>query len=100
MLAAPRLHRPRFEDAGNELPAVADVLRDGLARLDRAAGDPPYNLVIHSRPASVAGDYHWHIHVWPRLQREAGFERGSGVLVNVVDPALAAALLRERPRHP
>jgi UDPglucose--hexose-1-phosphate uridylyltransferase len=100
MLAAPHLHRPRFEDAGDELLAVADVLRDGLARLDRAAGDPPYNLVIHSRPASVAGDYHWHIHVWPRLQREAGFERGSGVLVNVVDPALAAALLREPPRRP
>ncbi len=95
MLVASRLHRPRFEDADEELSALGEVLRDGLARLDRALGDPPYNLAIHSRPSSVAADYHWHIHVWPRLQREAGFERGSGLLVNIVDPARAAALLRE-----
>jgi len=99
VLLAPRRHRPRFEDADDELPAVAERLQDGLARLDRALGDPPYNLAIHTRPASVAADYHWHVHVWPRLQREAGFERGSGLLVNIMDPAHAAALLRD-PRPP
>jgi hypothetical protein len=32
-----------------------------------------------------------HVHLWPRLQREAGFELGSGLLVDVVDPARAVA---------
>jgi UDPglucose--hexose-1-phosphate uridylyltransferase len=94
-VVAPRLHRPRFEDADEELSTLGELLRDGLAGLDRTLGDPPYNLAIHSLPSAVAADYHWHIHVWPRLQREAGFERGSGLLVNIVDPARAAALLRE-----
>jgi UDPglucose--hexose-1-phosphate uridylyltransferase len=97
MLLAPRRHRARFEDATDELPAVAELVHEGLARLDRVAAGAPYNLAVHTRPAAVADDYHWHVHVWPRLQREAGFERGSGLLVNVVDPARAAAELRRSP---
>lgn len=91
MLLAPRRHGPRFEDASAELPDVAGLLRDGLARLDRVAPGAPYNLAVHTRPAGAGGDYHWHVHLWPRLQREAGFEVGSGLLVDVVDPTRAAA---------
>lgn len=95
MLLAPGRHHARFEDATDELPAVAELLRDGLARLDRLVAGAPYNLAVHSRPAGVAGDYHWHAHLWPGLQREAGFELGSGLLVDdVVDPVHAAAELR------
>ncbi|HET6950472.1 MAG TPA: hypothetical protein VFI47_08855 [Acidimicrobiales bacterium] len=94
MLLAPRRHRPRFEDAGAELGAVAAVLGDGLRRVDVALGGPPYNLAVHSRPAGVGTDGHWHVHIWPRLQREAGFERATGVLIATVDPAGAAQVLR------
>jgi UDPglucose--hexose-1-phosphate uridylyltransferase len=94
MLLAPRAHAARFEDAEDDLPAVAGLLQAGLARLERAVPGAPYNVAVHSRPATIGGDYHWHVHVWPRLQREAGFERGSGLLVAVVDPARAAAALR------
>lgn len=94
MLLAPRRHRTRFEDADEELPAVAELLRDGVARLDRIVPGAPYNLAVHSRPAAVAEDYHWHVHVWPRLQREAGFELGSGLLVDVVEPQRATEELR------
>lgn len=94
MLLAPHLHRPRFEDAADELPAVGHLLRDGLARLRRLLGDSAYNLVVHSLPVGSVNDFHWHVHVWPRLQRDGGFERGTGVLVDVVDPAEAAAALR------
>ena len=94
MLLAPRRHRARFEDADEELPDVAGLLHDGLARLDRIAPGAPYNVAVHSRPAGAADDYHWHVHLWPRLQRAAGFEHGSGLLVNVVDPAPGAADLR------
>jgi hypothetical protein len=57
-----------------------------------SAGD--LRLAVHSRPAAITADDHWHVHVWPTLQRGAGFERGSGLLVDVVDPARAAAILR------
>jgi UDPglucose--hexose-1-phosphate uridylyltransferase len=91
MLLAPRRHRPRFEDASDELPDVAALLQDGLARLDRVAPGAAYNLAVHTRPAGATDDYHWHAHVWPRLQREGGFELGSGLPVDIVDPARAAA---------
>lgn len=91
MLLAPTRHRPRFEDASTELPAVGGLLHDALARLDRVAPGAPYNLAVHTRPAGAGGDYHWHVHLWPRLQRDAGFELGSGLLVDVIDPARAAA---------
>ena len=94
LLLAPRRHRGRFEDAGPELEAVAVVLRDGLARLDRSLGDPSYNLFVHSLPADREVDYHWHIHIRPRLQVDAGFELGTGIPVNTVDPAEAARRLR------
>ena len=94
LLLAPRRHRERFEDAGPELEAVAVALRDGLARLDRLLGDPSYNLFVHTLPADREVDYHWHIHICPRLQVDAGFELGTGIAVNTVDPADAARRLR------
>ena len=94
LLLAPRRHRARFEDAGPELAAVAAALRDALGRLDRRLGDPPYNLVVHTLPADRDTDYHWHIHIRPRLQQDAGFELGTGILVNPLDPADAARQLR------
>jgi len=101
LLVAPVRHRPRFEDVGEdgELAALARVLRDGLARLGATLDDPAYNLAVHSLPAGrpaagAAARYHWHVHVWPRLQQDAGFELGAGVRVTTVDPADAAARLR------
>lgn len=94
MLVAPRRHRPRFEAAGDELAPVARVLRAALACLARALDDPPYNLALHTLPPPAGADFHWHVHIWPRLQRDGGFERGTGVLVTTVDPEAAAARLR------
>ena len=74
----------------SELAAVAATLRLGLALLDRHLGDPPYNVFFHSLPADRTDDYHWHIHIRPVLQLEAGFELGTGILVNTLDPEVAA----------
>ena len=94
LLVAPRRHVPRFEEAGAEIAAAAATVRRALARLDERLADPPYNLFVHSRPADVAEDFHWHIHVRPRLQVDAGFELGTGLGVNMLDPWAAAARLR------
>ena len=94
LLVAPRRHVARFEDAGAELAGVAATLRHGLARLDARLGDPPYNLFVHTRPTDVVDDFHWHIHVRPRLQVDAGFELGTGLGVDTLDPAVAADRLR------
>ncbi len=70
--------------------AVGDLLR----RFRRVAGDhAPYNLVLHSAPPGV-DDFHWHLHLLPRLTTYGGFELGTGVIINVVDPDRAADALR------
>lgn len=95
LMVAPVRHGPRVEDAEpDELDDVARSLRDALARLEEVAGDPPYNAVVHTMPRGDERDFHWHVHVWPKLAVQAGFEQGTGVLVNVLAPELAAATLR------
>jgi UDPglucose--hexose-1-phosphate uridylyltransferase len=89
---------PRFASATDgEVLGVALVLRDVLAALGRTLGDVPYNVVLHDAPtAGAVGDvaYHWWLEVVPRTAVVAGFELGTGVLVNTVDPADAARQLR------
>lgn len=86
----------RFEDASDgEVLGVALVLRDALARLARALGpDTPYNVILHNGPASEPAQYHWWLEILPRISVVAGFELGTALLVNTVDPRDAASRLR------
>jgi UDPglucose--hexose-1-phosphate uridylyltransferase len=94
-LLLPGAHRPRFEEGdGDDDTAVAGALRDLLRRFRGVAGDhAPYNLVLHSAPPGT-DDFHWHLHLLPRLTTFGGFELGTGVIINVVDPDRAAEALR------
>ncbi|HEV3497479.1 MAG TPA: galactose-1-phosphate uridylyltransferase, partial [Actinomycetes bacterium] len=94
-LLLPAAHRPRFEEGGaDDDIAVATALRDLLRRFRGVADDhAPYNLVLHSAPPGV-DDFHWHLHLLPRLTTYGGFELGTGVIINVVDPDRAAEALR------
>jgi len=98
-LLLPGRHSPRLEaDPATGDQALAAGVADALARLRAAVGHhPPVNLVVHSAPPGVA-DFHWHLHVLPRLATLGGFELGTGVLINVVDPDHAAARLRAAAR--
>jgi UDPglucose--hexose-1-phosphate uridylyltransferase len=94
-LLLPAGHRPRFEegDPGQDT-AMAAAVGDLLRRFRGVAGDhAPYNLVLHSAPPGV-DDFHWHLHLLPRLTTYGGFELGTGVIINVVDPDRAAEALR------
>jgi len=95
MLVLPRHHEAHLADADpGDLVAVGRAVRDCLAALERLVGDVAYNLVFHSAPHQGEGLFHWHVHVLPRLTSVAGFEAGTGVLINIVAPERAAAQLR------
>ena len=95
MLVVPRDHRPHMHDAAPaDLAAVGRATRTALDLLRRRVGDVSYNLVFHSAPYRAEGRYHWHVHVLPKLTTRAGFELGTGVLINVVAPETAAGELR------
>jgi UDPglucose--hexose-1-phosphate uridylyltransferase len=94
---SPRAHESSFGHMDRErLPELGAVLLDALGRLDRALGDPAYNLVLTT---AADGDgaspaFAWQIDILPRLGVLAGFELGSGMWVNPVLPEEATDLLR------
>ena len=85
----------RFDeiDAGST-SAVAVALRDTIARLHAVLGGAAYNVVIEQAPRDESGRFRWWIDIVPRVGVMAGFELGTGVWINIVDPADAAAALR------
>jgi UDPglucose--hexose-1-phosphate uridylyltransferase len=95
LLVIPRHHDLHLPDADDDtLSAMGRAIRDALIHLTSALGDVSYNLVFHTAPHHHEGVFHWHVHLWPKLVTTAGFERGTGVLINIVPPESAADDLR------
>jgi len=101
--ASPYETRVSAPDAGarfdltpdGSLAAVARATRDVVAALARVLGDAAYNVVVHDAPAAGDAPYHWYLSVVPRVSILAGFELGTGVMVNTVPPDDAAERLRQ-----
>ena len=94
----PLRHSERFEElAPLERTSFAEALKVLTGRLTHGLNDPPYNFYIHSAPAQGAADldYHWHVELLPKLTIAAGFELGSGMMINVATPESAAEFLRQ-----
>ena len=95
MLVLPRSHEAHLTQApARDLAAVGRALQRGLWALRSNVGDVAYNVIFHSAPFRSAGDFHWHAHVLPKVTTVAGFELGTGVVINVVSPEDAASSLR------
>lgn len=94
----PRLHRPYFEKMPRaELKAAVVLLQKTLLKIEKHLNDPDLNFFIHTAPLKRQKNYehyHWHIEIFPKINVEAGFELGTGVEINVVDPDKAAAMLK------
>jgi UDPglucose--hexose-1-phosphate uridylyltransferase len=97
MLVIPRAHGPHLHHSPPaDLVAVGKALKVALGSLRDVVGDVAYNLVFHSAPYRAPEPYHWHVHVVPKLTTVAGFELGTGVLINIVNPEEAAIELAVR----
>ena len=73
------------------------MLKQTLMKLKIALNDPPFNFIIHTGPW-VEGHrryYHWHMEIFPKLTRVAGFEWGTGFYINPTPPEEAAKYLNE-----
>jgi len=91
-----------------EIADLAPILQDALKRLITRLtvkdsghfdpgvpmvhfkGAPAYNFYIHH-------DKNWYIRIVPRLVHRAGFELGTGLAVNTMDPTDAVNILKEDP---
>ena len=93
----PRRHSPDFDRLDDaELRELADAVRTILQRLAAVAGDPAYNLILHTAPASFESPhYHWHWEILPRTTGIAGYELATGCYLNPLPPEEAATRLRQ-----
>jgi UDPglucose--hexose-1-phosphate uridylyltransferase len=95
----PIRHASQFETLQPaEVAALATILRVTLRKLKRTLDEPPFNYVLHTAPTQAGGVrefYHWHLEIFPKLTRVAGFEWGSGFYINPTPPEVAAEALRE-----
>ncbi len=78
-----------------EVNDLAEALRVCLGGLQSLVNDPPYNFGFHTIPSQDAKDYyHWHLEVYPKLAAWAGFEKNTGMFINMIPPEDAATELR------
>jgi UDPglucose--hexose-1-phosphate uridylyltransferase len=97
----PLKHQADF--IGLEQSMLADfarVFRNTMARLDAVLGGVQYNYFLHTLPHNFSEQeyqhsYHWHLEICPRTSIPSGFELGSGLYVNTVNPEQAAQQLRD-----
>lgn len=95
MMIVPREHEAHFDQSPDkQLYAFGRAIQTALLSLRDAVGDVAYNLVFHSAPFRSPSDFHWHMHLLPKITTVAGFELGTGVPLNVVAPEAAAGELR------
>jgi UDPglucose--hexose-1-phosphate uridylyltransferase len=95
MLVIPRAHEPHLPSASpSDLAAVGRAIRTALAGLRDRLGDVAYNVVFHAAPFRSEGEFHWHVHLLPKVTTQAGFELGTGVPINICPPEVAADDLR------
>jgi len=92
----PKRHQRCLLDLSQtEVKSLAEALRVSLGGLSSMLNDPPYNFGFHQITDGNRDYYHWHLEVLPRLAIWAGFEKSTGMFINVVSPEDAAKHLRE-----
>jgi UDPglucose--hexose-1-phosphate uridylyltransferase len=91
LLVIPRAHEAHLQYAKpGDVMGMGRAIGAILRRVRDLLGDVAYNVVFHTAPHLHDGTYHWHAHVLPKLTTRAGFELGTGVLVNIIPPEQAA----------
>ena len=96
---APKVVGSKFGDVGDkELPDLASVLQRVLKKISILLKSPEVPLKqVHEPFVFNYYIYHgvnWFIRIIPRTIHRAGFELGTGLNVNVIDPTTAAELLK------
>jgi len=91
-------HFQKMPDSSDEL--LADAIFTSIQKLKVVLDKPPFNMFLHTAPilenfeVNIHEFYHWHFEIIPHLKIDAGFELGTGIEVNPIDPNESAEALR------
>ncbi|OHB82606.1 MAG: galactose-1-phosphate uridylyltransferase [Planctomycetes bacterium RIFCSPHIGHO2_02_FULL_38_41] len=93
----PKRHSCFFADMqSDEMWDFASSLKSTMARLYHGLNNPDFNYVIRSGNPSDANapHIHWYLSIVPRIAMASGFELGSGMFINPLNPEKTAEFLR------
>lgn len=94
----PKKHQASFETIDDRiLHSLSEIVQGTVQKITGSLNNPPYNIVLHTAPAGYSDVpfYHWHLEILPRLTIVAGFEWGTGIIINPTPPEAAAQYLRD-----
>jgi UDPglucose--hexose-1-phosphate uridylyltransferase len=95
----PKHHESHFTAiTSGQMENLVKICRQVFNRLDVVLNDPPVNFFLHSAPCDQKKkdlpNFHWHLEIAPRLSNYGGYEMGSGVIIDIINPEAAADYLR------
>lgn len=98
----PKDSHAHFEQMPDALDKyLAEMMSTVFRKIKKALDNPHYNFFVHTalvkeNPESKFHEFYtWHLEIIPKVSIIGGFELGTGVYVNTVDPDEAAKLLKE-----
>lgn len=94
----PKKHTSQFEESSKEtITQLADAVSHVARQMEKAIPRIPLNFWIHTLPVALEGSayYHWHLEMVPRITNYGGYELGSGVVIDIMNPEDAAKYLKE-----
>lgn len=78
----------------NRRNELAWLCRDMVKRLETLLDSPAYNLLLHLTPFHQSSAGEWYFELFPRITTAAGYELGTDIWVNPVQPEKAVRALR------
>jgi len=76
-----------------EKRSFVKIFKKIMLKLRSMLGNPDYNLLFYLAPAG--DELHFHLEICPRIAKWAGFEFGSGIIINTMSPEDAAGFYKD-----
>lgn len=95
----PKIHTPSIQMNNKTREEILRALGHVIDAYYRGLNDPAFNFIVHTAyprmEEPTAKSFHFHIEIFPRLERDAGFEFGAGMNITTVSPEDSAKFLRQ-----
>lgn len=80
--------------ASQECNELAWLMQQAVRTMRPALDDPPFNWLFHNSPLPAETSFHWFVEIFPRLTIDGGFEKSTGIAIDVIGSERAATVLR------
>jgi UDPglucose--hexose-1-phosphate uridylyltransferase len=95
----PKKHTPSIQMSHKTREELLKALGHLIETYYTGLSDPPFNFFLHTAyprmEEPTAKSYHLHFEVFPRLEKDAGFELGAGMNITTMFPEESAKFLKQ-----